>query len=125
MNGKLFGQAVAKFLAGALLVALLLFVPAGTIRWRNGWLLMGLLFVPVFLAGVVMMAKSPELLRKRLVDRKAMGMTSREEAERFVEFSDMRNVRTCLERSDGADLVLEMAGDGEFAVSGDSPCRID
>ena len=57
-----------------------------------------------------------ELLRRRLVDRKAMGMASREEAERFVEFSDMRNVRTCLERSGGADLVLEMVGDGEFAV---------
>lgn len=71
MSGKLFGQAVAKFLAGALLVALLLFVPAGTIRWRNGWLLMGLLFVPMFLAGVVMMAKSPQLLRKRLRAKEA------------------------------------------------------
>ena len=73
----------------------------------------------------VLIRADAELLRKRLVDRKAMGMTSREEAEKFVEFSDMRNVRTCLERSGGADLVLEMAGDGEFAVSGDSPCRID
>ena len=71
MNGRLFGQAVARFLAGALLVALLLFVPAGTIRWRNGWLLMGLLFVPMFLAGAVMMAKSPQLLRKRLSVKEA------------------------------------------------------
>ena len=64
----------------------------------------------------VLIRADAELLRKRLVDRKAMGMTSREEAEKFVEFSDMRNVRTCLERSGGADLVLEMVGDGEFAV---------
>ena len=64
----------------------------------------------------VLITADAELLRKRLTDRKAMGMTSREEAERFVEFSDMRNVRTCLERSDGADLVLEMVGDGEYCV---------
>lgn len=64
----------------------------------------------------VLIRADAELLRKRLVDRKAMGMASREEAEKFVEFSDMRNVRTCLERSGGADLVLEMVGDGEFAV---------
>ena len=57
---------MGKFFAGVVLMALLLFVPAGTIRWQNGWLLMGLLFVPMFLAGLVMMAKNPELLRKRL-----------------------------------------------------------
>ena len=64
----------------------------------------------------VLIRADAELLRRRLTDRKAMGMASREEAEKFVEFSDMRNVRTCLERSGGADLVLEMVGDGEFAV---------
>ena len=66
MDRKLFAQAMGKFFAGVVLMALLLFVPAGTIRWQNGWLLMGLLFVPMFLAGLVMMAKNPELLRKRL-----------------------------------------------------------
>ena len=66
MDRKLFAQAMGKFFAGVILLALLLFVPAGTLRWQNGWLLMGLLFVPMFLAGLVMMAKSPELLRKRL-----------------------------------------------------------
>ena len=66
MDRKLFAQAMGKFFAGVILLALLLFVPAGTIRWQNGWLLMGLLFVPMFLAGLVMMAKNPELLRKRL-----------------------------------------------------------
>jgi hypothetical protein len=54
------------------------------------------------------------MLRKRLTDRKAKGMASYEEAERFVEFSVMRNGRTCLERSGGADLTLLMTGDGEF-----------
>ena len=43
-----------------------------------------------------------------------MGVATREEAERFVEFSDLRNVRTCLEHSGGADLILEMTGDGEY-----------
>ena len=66
MDRKLFAQAMGKFFAGVILLALLPFVPAGTIRWQNGWLLMGLLFVPMFLAGLVMMAKNPELLRKRL-----------------------------------------------------------
>ena len=66
MDRKLFAQAMGKFFAGVVLMALLLFVPAGTIRWQNGWLLMGLLFVPMFIAGLVMMAKNPALLRKRL-----------------------------------------------------------
>lgn len=66
MDRKLFAQAMGKFFAGVVLMALLLFVPAGTIRWQNGWLLMGLLFVPMFLAGLVMMGKNPALLRKRL-----------------------------------------------------------
>lgn len=66
MTKKLFAQAIVKFLAGVLLVGLLVFLPAGTLRFPNGWLLMGLLFVPMFFAGVVMMVKNPDLLRKRL-----------------------------------------------------------
>ena len=62
----------------------------------------------------VLIRADEELLRKRLTDRKAMGVATREEAERFVEFSDLRNVRTCLEHSGGADLILEMTGDGEY-----------
>ena len=62
----------------------------------------------------VLIRADEELLRKRLIDRKAVGMATREEAERFVEFSDLRNVRTCLEHSGGADLILEMIGDGEY-----------
>lgn len=70
---KLFGRAIAKFLCGVLLLGLLLFLPAGTLRWRQGWLLMGILFVPMFAAGLVMMKRSPELLKKRLNAREEQG----------------------------------------------------
>ena len=66
MNKKLFFQAIVKFILGVLMIGLLLFIPANTINYWNGWLFMGLLFVPMFIAGIVMMIKSPELLRKRL-----------------------------------------------------------
>lgn len=73
MDRKLFAQAMGKFFAGVVVMVILLFVPAGTLRWRNGWLLMGLLFVPMFLAGLVMMAKNPELLQKRLHAKEEQG----------------------------------------------------
>ena len=63
---KLFFQAIFKFFAGVVLLFLLLFLPAGTLVYWNAWLLMGILFVPMFLAGIVMMYKNPGLLRKRL-----------------------------------------------------------
>ena len=66
MDKKLFWTAMGKFFGGVGLLMLLLFLPAGTLRWWQGWLLMGILFVPMFVAGLVMMAKSPELLRRRL-----------------------------------------------------------
>lgn len=66
MTKKLFVQAITKYLAGVVLVGLLLFLPAGTLRYPNGWLLMGLLFLPMFIAGVVMMLRDPSLLEKRL-----------------------------------------------------------
>ncbi len=66
MTKKLFVQAITKYLAGVVLVGLLLFLPAGTLRYPNGWLLMGLLFLPMFIAGVVMMLRDPALLEKRL-----------------------------------------------------------
>ena len=66
MDRKLFVSAIGKFLSGVLLLGLLLFLPAGTFAWPDGWLLMGILFVPMFFAGLVMMARSPELLRRRL-----------------------------------------------------------
>ena len=66
MKIKLFVSAIIKFLLGFLLVGVLIFLPAGTINFFNGWLLMGILFVPMFLAGIVMCFKNPELLKKRL-----------------------------------------------------------
>lgn len=66
MNKKLFLQAILKFVSGVLLVGLLVFLPAGTLRYFQGWLFMGILFVPMFVAGIVMMAKNPKLLESRL-----------------------------------------------------------
>lgn len=66
MNKKLFIQAVLKFALGALLVGLLVFLPAGTTHFFNGWLFMGILFIPMFFAGIVMMVKNPMLLKSRL-----------------------------------------------------------
>lgn len=63
---RLFLQALGKFLLGVVVIGLLLFLPAGSLQYWQGWLLMGILFVPMFSAGLVMMAKNPELLRKRL-----------------------------------------------------------
>ena len=63
---KLLGEALTKFICGALLVGLLIFLPAGTVAYPNGWLLMGILFVPMLIAGFVMLFKSPEFLKKRL-----------------------------------------------------------
>ena len=66
MDKKLFIEAIVKFTAGALMIGTLLFLPAGTLHYPNGWLFMALLFIPMFCAGLVMMAKNPYLLRKRL-----------------------------------------------------------
>ena len=66
MTKKLFWSAIIKFTAGVFLVGALIFLPAGTFRFPGGWLLMGILFIPMFLAGLVMMAKDPNLLRSRL-----------------------------------------------------------
>ncbi len=73
MDQKLFWCAMLKFFCGLLLVGLLLFLPAGTFSYPQAWLLIGILFVPMFLAGLVMMAKSPELLRRRLNAREEQG----------------------------------------------------
>ncbi len=73
MDKSLLRQAMVKFFSGVLLVGLLLFLPAGTLHFRRAWLLMGILFVPMFLAGLVMLFKSPELLRRRLKAREAEG----------------------------------------------------
>jgi len=66
MDKGLLTQALAKFFLGVIVMGILLFLPAGSFRYWQGWLLMGILFVPMFAAGLVMMGKNPELLRKRL-----------------------------------------------------------
>ena len=66
MDKKLFGSAMLKFVSGLLLVGLLLFLPAGSFAYWQAWLLIGILFVPMFVAGLVLMKKNPDLLRKRL-----------------------------------------------------------
>lgn len=66
MTVKLFIQAILKFVLGVVLVGLLVFLPAGDLSFVNGWLFMSVLFVPMFVAGIVMMFKNPELLKKRL-----------------------------------------------------------
>ena len=84
MTKALFGQAMAKFFSGLLLVGVLLFVPAGTFDFWQAWLLIGILFIPMFIAGIVMMLKSPELLRKRLNAREEQS-----EQKRVVLFSGL------------------------------------
>ena len=66
MKKNLFAEAIIKFLFGVVLVGLLIFLPAGTLRFAAGWLLMGILFVPMFGAGLVMLAQNPGLLQSRL-----------------------------------------------------------
>ncbi len=66
MTIKLFIQAITKFLFGFILIGLFIFLPAGTLSFFNGWLFMEILFVPMFLAGIVMMFKNPDLLKSRL-----------------------------------------------------------
>ena len=73
MDKTLLRQAFVKFFSGVLLVGLLLFLPAGTLYFRRAWLLMGILFIPMFLAGLVMLFKSPELLRRRLKAKESEG----------------------------------------------------
>ena len=66
MNAKLFFLAIAKFLCGVVVMGALLFIPAGSFKFFDAWLLLGILFIPMFVAGIIMMFKNPELLKKRL-----------------------------------------------------------
>ena len=66
MDTKLFFQAFSKFLIGLIIICILLFIPAGTVNYPNGWLFIALLFIPMFFAGIIMLFKSPDLLRRRL-----------------------------------------------------------
>lgn len=66
MNRKLLIQAISKFIIGLITVAITIFLPAGTFNYWNGWLFIGILFIPMFVAGIVLMIKNPQLLQKRL-----------------------------------------------------------
>ena len=66
MDIKLFIQAIIKYIFGVLIVGCLIFLPASSLSFWNGWLFMSLLFIPMFIAGIILMIKNPELLRKRL-----------------------------------------------------------
>ena len=72
MSARLFIEAICKFLLGVILVGVLIFLPAGTLDFFGGWLLMGILFIPMFTAGLVMMVKNPELLKSRLNAKEKM-----------------------------------------------------
>lgn len=80
----MFLGAVSKFLLGVVLVGILIFLPAGTLLFFNGWLLMGILFIPMFLAGVVLMFKNPNLLKSRLNAKE-----KQKEQDRVVKFSGL------------------------------------
>lgn len=73
MNIKLFFEAIIKIILGILIIGLLIFWPANTLNYWNGWLLMGILFLPMFIAGIVMMIKSPDLLKNRLKAKEKEG----------------------------------------------------
>jgi len=66
LDTKLLIQAIGKYLFGLILVSILLFIPAGTLTYWNAWLLIGVLFIPMLIVGIVLMIKNPDLLRKRL-----------------------------------------------------------
>ena len=84
MDKKLFLQAIIKFISGVFIIAILLFVPAGSLEFWNGWLFMGLLFIPMFIAGIILMKKNPDLLRKRLNAKE-----TEEEQKQVVLFSGL------------------------------------
>ena len=84
MSKTLFIRAITRFLLGLLIVAALLFIPAGTWDYTQGWLLIGILFVPMFAGGLVMMKKNPELLKKRLNVKEEEG-----EQRRVILFSGL------------------------------------
>lgn len=73
MNKKLFMEAIIKYLMGVLIVGALLFIPANSLKYTNGWLFMGLLFIPMFIGGIILMIKNPELLKRRLNAKEKAG----------------------------------------------------
>ena len=89
MNRRLLVQSLTKILLGIVIIGLLLFLSAGSFHYWQGWLLMGILFIPMFCAGLVLMAKNPELLRKRLNAKE-----EEQEQKTVVRFSGLLFVAT-------------------------------
>ncbi len=73
MRGKLIMNALIKYIVGLIMVGLILFLPAGTFEYWNGWLFIGLLFIPMFFLGVILLWKAPALLEKRLSTKEKEG----------------------------------------------------
>ena len=73
MNTKLLIQAIIKYVAGVILMGMMIFWPAGTLYYKSGWILMAILFIPMFIAGLVLLKKNPELLKKRLNNKEKLG----------------------------------------------------
>ena len=74
---KLALNAAIKYFAGLIIVAVMLFLPAGTLRYTNGWLFIALLFIPMFFLGIFLLIKSPQLLEKRLQSKEKRGVQSK------------------------------------------------
>ena len=70
-RAALLARAGIRYLAGLALMMILIFLPAGTLSWHQGWLLMGVLFVPMLIAGLALLWRAPELLEKRLNARES------------------------------------------------------
>ena len=66
MNRSLLKEALIKVISGMMLLGLLLFIPAGTLKWKNGWLFLAVLIIPMIIGGTIMYLKAPDLLRSRL-----------------------------------------------------------
>ncbi len=73
MNKSLLKEAIIKYISGVVLIGLLLFLPAGTLDWKNGWIFMIILFVPMLIAGIIMYLKAPDLLASRLNAKEKQG----------------------------------------------------
>ena len=73
MNKSLLKEAIIKYISGLVLIGLLLFLPAGTLNWKNGWIFMIILFVPMLIAGIIMYLKAPDLLASRLNAKEKQG----------------------------------------------------
>ena len=83
MNVKLLVKTLVRFILGVVICAVLLFVPVGTLNYPNAWLFLALLFIPIFLEGVILFIKNPDLLEKRMnlkekqkVQKKVIGFTA-------------------------------------------------